>query len=195
LVVNLALGGPALCLFVSRIEGTPVPVPRPTPADQAGVPSVVSTSPVAGQSAPPAAVVAVPVPVLLPSIAALDLSAHSPGGAPLAAVVGPCRRPGATGRAGTGFLVANDGNLLIAAHVVTDCGRTAIVLQFDRACHLLALRCWARHERPGILISAQAYRRHRDPQRHGTDASSAIPATSSDPRCLCLHGQVSVVAG
>jgi S1-C subfamily serine protease len=58
------------------------------------------------------------------------LPAHPSGGPQVAGVIGPSRPPDPTGTAGTGFFVADDGSVLTAAHVVADCGRTAIVSQF-----------------------------------------------------------------
>jgi S1-C subfamily serine protease len=70
------------------------------------------------------------MPTPLPSIASPGLPAH-PAGAPQAAgVIGPSQPPDPAGTAGTGFFVADDGSVLTAAHVVADCGHTAIVSQF-----------------------------------------------------------------
>jgi S1-C subfamily serine protease len=140
LVAGLGLGGAALCLVMPWIEATLVPALRPASVGQTAAPTVGSAPPVVGQIASPAPVVAVPVlaapvvavpvPAPLPSLAVPDLSAHPAGAAPLPAVIGPSRRPGATAKAGTGFFVADDGSLLTAAHVVSECSRTAIVSPF-----------------------------------------------------------------
>ncbi len=129
LVVGLALGGAALYLFMPRIEAVLVPALRP-PDSQAIVPPVVPAPPDVTQIVPPAPIVAFPDPAPLPSIADSNPPAHPPGGAPPVAVIRPSAPPRATGKAGTGFFIADDGSLLTAAHVVTDCGRTAIVSPF-----------------------------------------------------------------
>jgi S1-C subfamily serine protease len=131
LVVGLALGGVALYLVMPRIEAVLLAELRPTPGGQAAAPTVASPPPpVAAQIAPPAAIVGVPVPTPLPGIASPDPPAHPPDDPQAAGVVGPSRPPGPTGTAGTGFFVADDGSVLTAAHVVADCGHTAIVSQF-----------------------------------------------------------------
>jgi serine protease Do len=130
LVVGLALGWAALYLFMPQIEAVLVAALRPTPGGHAAAPQVVSPPPVVAQIAPPAAIVAVPVPAPPPTIASPDLPALPPGGAPSSAVTSPSRPSDPTGTAGTGFFVADDGSVLTAAHVVADCGRTAIVSQF-----------------------------------------------------------------
>ena len=133
LVIGLALGGAALYLFLPRIEAALVPVPPPTQATQATQPAVqraVSVPPVAQRIAPPDPGVAMPVPAPLPTIAYPDLVPISPGARPLPAVVGPAQPPKTRGTAGTGFFIADDGSLLTAAHVVTECARTAILSSF-----------------------------------------------------------------
>jgi S1-C subfamily serine protease len=131
LVVGLALGGATLYLVMPRIEAGLMAALRPKPGGQAAAPQTVPPPPVVAQIAPPAAIVAVPVPTPLPSIASPDLPAHPPGGAPSSsAVTSPSQPPDPTGAAGTGFFVADDGSVLTAAHVVADCSRTAIVSQF-----------------------------------------------------------------
>jgi len=130
LAVGLAVGGAALYFFMPRIEAVLVPALRPAAAGRGAAPPVVPAPPDVAQIVPPAPVVAVPDPAPLPSIADPDVSAHPPGSAPPAAVISPSPPPPATGKAGTGFFVADDGSLLTAAHVVTGCGHTAIISQF-----------------------------------------------------------------
>lgn len=135
LAVGLALGGAALYMFLPRIEAALRPAPPP--AAQQAAPPVEPSPPVVEQVAPPA--VAVPTPAPLPSIAYDDLAPQRrdvpplPAVAPLPAVIGPSPHPATPiGTAGTGFFIADDGSLLTAAHVVTECRRTAIVSGYVR---------------------------------------------------------------
>jgi S1-C subfamily serine protease len=136
LVIGLVLGGVALYLFFPRIEAAMLPVPLPVqlaqPAAQPAAPGVVPARPVAQLVVPPppALGVTAPAPAPLPSIAYHDLAPISPGARPLPAVIGPTQPPKSLGTAGTGFFIASDGSLLTAAHVVTECTRTAIISSF-----------------------------------------------------------------
>jgi S1-C subfamily serine protease len=130
LLVGLALGGVALYLFMPRIETVLVPALRPPPAADAPAPALVPARPAVAQTAPPAAIVEVPVPAPLPTIASPDVPENPIGGAPHPAVTAPSVPAHETAIAGTGFFVAADGSLLTAAHVVADCRRTAIVSPF-----------------------------------------------------------------
>ena len=130
LVVGLALGGAALYLVMPRNEAVLVAALQPTPGGQTAAPRPASPPPVVAQIAPPAAVVGISVPTPLPRIASPDPPAHPPGAPQAADVIGPSQPPDPAGTSGTGFFVADDGSLLTAAHVVADCGHTAIVSQF-----------------------------------------------------------------
>ena len=81
---------------------------------------------------------------------------------PLPAVIEPSVPQKGGGKAGTGFFIANDGSLLTAAHVVTDCRRAEIlsrlvkptaadILARDPIQDIALLR--ARHVRPPGILS------------------------------------------
>src|ERR1700722_10014323 len=154
LVIGLALGGAALYLFLPRIEAARAPGPPPPQAVQparqptappggppsgphaaqpTGPPAIRAATPappVAQRIAPPDPDVAMPVPAPLPAIAYPDIAPGSPGVRALPAVVGPAQPPKTHGTAGTGFFIAEDGSLLTAAHVGTECTRTAILSNY-----------------------------------------------------------------
>ena len=137
LATGLAVGGAALSLFMPRIEAALAPGPPPTQAAQAAAPQIAPAPPASHpsqQSAPPVAppvpVVALPVPTPLPNVVYHDPVQQSPDAPPLPAVIGPPQPSKTLGTAGTGFFIAEDGSLLTAAHVVTECTQTAIVSSF-----------------------------------------------------------------
>jgi S1-C subfamily serine protease len=137
LAIGLAVGGAALSLFMPRIEAALVSGPPPAQATQPAASQAAPASPAihpSQQIAPPVGlpvpVVVLPVPTPLPNVAYHDPVPQSPDAPPLPAVIGPSQPSKTLGTAGTGFFIAEDGSLLTAAHVVTECPQTAIVSSF-----------------------------------------------------------------
>jgi S1-C subfamily serine protease len=137
LAIGLAVGGAALSLFMPRIEAALVSGPPPAQATQPAASQAAPASPAihpSQQIAPPVGlpvpVVVLPVPTPLPNVAYHDPVPQSPDAPPLPAVIGPSQPSKTLGTAGTGFFIAEDGSLLTAAHVVTECPQTAIVSCF-----------------------------------------------------------------
>jgi S1-C subfamily serine protease len=137
LAIGLAVGGAALSLFMPRIEAALVSGLPPAQATQPAAPQAAPASPAihpSQQIAPPVGlpvpVVVLPVPTPPPNVVYHDPVPQSPDAPPLPAVIGPSQASKTLGTAGTGFFIAEDGSLLTAAHVVTECTQTAIVSSF-----------------------------------------------------------------
>lgn len=204
LFAGLALGGAALYLFLPRIEAAlphpPSPAPTGQPAAPPAIPATIpaaipprvsapqiaSATPAAEQPAQPDPVGALPAPAPLPNIAYPDASLQRPSVVAMPAIIGPTQPTKITGTAGTGFFVADDGSLLTAAHVVTECRRTAIASQFVKPTsadiiasdpkHDLALLRTSHVRPPGILPLGHPVSRQLVVFGYPASAGPIIPA-------------------
>jgi S1-C subfamily serine protease len=176
LAIGFGLGGAVLVRFLPDLEDVLRPAPHPAQIAQPGPTNVSVAPPVTRQIAPPAQIAALPTPALpggalpggalpgpaaLPRIVSPDRPPDGTVMSPLPAVIEPSVPQKGGGKAGTGFFIADDGSLLTAAHVVTDCRRAEIlsrlvkptaadILARDTNQDIALLR--ARHVRPpGIL--------------------------------------------
>jgi S1-C subfamily serine protease len=142
LAIGFGLGGAVLVRFLPDLEAALRPAPPPAQLAQSSPTNVSAAPPVARQTAPPDQVAALPGPTL-PTLALPGLALPGPAALPrvvspdpgpdgtvmsrLPAVIEPSVPQQSAGKAGTGFFIADDGSLLTAAHVVTDCRRTEIL--------------------------------------------------------------------
>jgi S1-C subfamily serine protease len=172
LAIGFGLGGAVLVRFLPDIEDVLRPAPRPAQLAQPSPTNPSTAPPVARQIAPPAQVAALPAPappglalpgpVALPRVVSPDGLPDGTDMSPLPAVIEPSVPQKSGGKAGTAFFIADDGSLLTAAHVVTDCRRAEIlsrlvkltaadILARDPKQDIALLR--ARHVRPPAILS------------------------------------------
>ena len=177
LAIGFGLGGAVLVRFLPDLQDALRPAPRPAQLAQPDPTNVPTAPPVARRIAPPARVAALPAPALptpalptpalpgpvaLPRVVSPDRPPDGTAMSPLPAVIEPSVPQKGGGKAGTGFFIANDGSLLTAAHVVTDCRRAEIlsrlvkptaadILARDPIQDIALLR--ARHVRPPGILS------------------------------------------
>jgi S1-C subfamily serine protease len=167
LAIGFGLGGAVLVRFLPDLQDALRPAPRPAQLAQPDPTNVPTAPPVARRIAPPARVAALPTPALpgpvaLPRVVSPDRPPDGTAMSPLPAVIEPSVPQKGGGKAGTGFFIANDGSLLTAAHVVTDCRRAEIlsrlvkptaadILARDPIQDIALLR--ARHVRPPGILS------------------------------------------
>jgi len=199
LVIGFGLGGAMLVGYLQDIEDALRPAPSPAQAAQPLPADVMAAPPVARQIAPTARVAplpspalpepALPAPVALPRVASPDRPPDDTAMPPLPTVIEPSVPQRTTGKAGTGFFIADDGSLLTAAHVVTDCRRTQVLSRLVKlaAADLLAsdpqhdialLR--ARHVRPpGILPLGRPESRQMVVFGYPASAGPIIPQETS----------------
>jgi S1-C subfamily serine protease len=162
LAIGFGLGGAVLVRFLPAIEAALRPAPPPAEVAQRAPTNALVPPPAIPQPAPSDRVTTLPAPAELPQVLSPDLSPDEAARPPLPVVVGPTRPRTSAGKAGTGFFIADDGSLLTAAHVVSDCRRMEVLSRFVRpaAVDLLAsdpkqdialLR--TRHVRPPGILS------------------------------------------
>jgi S1-C subfamily serine protease len=197
LAIGFGLGGAVLARFLPDIEATirpttlPVQVAQPRPTDVSAAPPVFrQVAPPTRIAAPPTPMPpALPGPVALPQIVSPNRPPDGTGMSTLPAVIEPTMPEKSVGKAGTGFFIADDGSLLTAAHVVSDCHRTEIlsrlvkptpadILARDPKQDIALLR--ARHVRPpGILPLGRPASRQMIVFGYPASAGPIIPSETS----------------
>ncbi len=127
LAIGFGLGGAVLASSLPAIEAALRPAPPPAQLAQAPPTPGPAALPADAPPAPPDRVAELPAPDELPRVVYPDLPPNGTLAPPLPTVVEPSVPRNAAGKAGTGFFIADDGSLLTAAHVVTDCRRTEVL--------------------------------------------------------------------
>jgi S1-C subfamily serine protease len=199
LAIGFGLGGAVLVRFLPDLEDVLRPAPRPAQLAQPSPTNPSTAPPVARQIAPPAQVAALPAPappglalpgpVALPRVVSPDGLPDGTDMSPLPAVIEPSVPQKSGGKAGTAFFIADDGSLLTAAHVVTDCRQAEIlsrlvkpswadILARDPNHDIALLR--ARHVRPpGILPLGRPASRQMVVFGYPASAGPIIPSETS----------------
>lgn len=132
LALGFGLGGAVLVRFLPAIEAALQPTPPPAEIAQQPPTDALAPRPANPQPAPSDRIATLPAPAELPQVRSPDAPPDDSGRPSLPVVIVPTQPRGGAGKAGTGFFIADDGSLLTAAHVVSDCRRMEVLSRYIR---------------------------------------------------------------